>query len=182
MFEYGFHNYEEKVYIKKGNPLPVLPDESPVEASVIDGTSATVGAVSADDLITTVKKGREPKNLFIRTSMSALSAPVEQGQVVGHAYLTVGEGEDAYIIGETDLLATSFVAKKRKPVLESLKLPRFIPLILKIIGVLIGLAVLWVIIIIIKSEKQRRKRRLRRMYGYKGDGITREVRRIKRIK
>ena len=182
MFEYGFHNYEEMVYVKKGDPLPVPEGEDPIVASVIDGTSPTIAAVCADDLITTVKKGKEPKNIFIRTSMSAVSAPVEHGQVIGRAFLTVGEDEKAYIIGETDLLADSFVAKKRKPVFEGLKLPPFVPLILKIIGILIGLAALWVIVVIIRSENQRRKRRLRRMYGYRGDGITREVRRIKRIK
>ena len=179
MFEYGFHNYTHKPFIKAGEELPL---DEPFEIEVKEGVGTTVGAVAAEDIITTVKKDKEAKGLFIRTSVAALTAPVEEGQVIGQAIVTVGEKEDAYVVGETDLLASSFIAKEKKGVFEGIKLPAFLPLALKIGGVLIGLAAAWVIIILVRAENKRRSRRMRRMYGYRGDGITKEVKRIKRIK
>ncbi|MDR2487284.1 MAG: D-alanyl-D-alanine carboxypeptidase, partial [Clostridiales Family XIII bacterium] len=180
LFEYGFHNFEERSFVVRGEPLPLT---ETVFAEVDGGQAATVAALAASDIVSTYRKGKEDGvgGISVETSMSALTAPVEEGQVIGAAFVYVGEGGSRRVLGETDLVAAVAVEKK-KTVFETVKLPTIIPLILKIGGVVLGIAVLWVVIVVVRSEKQRRNRRMRRMNMYRGDSVTREVKRIRRIK
>jgi D-alanyl-D-alanine carboxypeptidase (penicillin-binding protein 5/6) len=187
MFEYGFHNFQERTVVVKGEPLETVDFEVSVEGANVpkgsDSEVVTVGGVAASDIIATIKNNQSDvsKVITVTTSAAALTAPVTKGQVIGHAVVTVGKGNNIQIIGETDLLADTSVEKKKK-LFAGISLPKIIPKILKVVGVIIGIAVLWIVIVIIRSEKQKRDRRNRRMYTTRGDMVTREVKRIKRIK
>ncbi|MDR0817110.1 MAG: D-alanyl-D-alanine carboxypeptidase [Clostridiales Family XIII bacterium] len=189
MFEYGFHNFEERTVVTKGEPLETVEFSAEVTGADIpedsDAETVTVGAVAASDIIAAIKTNQTDiyKNLTIQTTGTALTAPVKEGQIIGHAVVSTGEGDKLIVLGETDLLAAAAVAEKKKEkVFTGIKLPKLIPTILKIAGVIVGLAVIWVVFIIIRSERRRHSRRNRRMYTTRGDMVTREVRRIKRIK
>lgn len=97
LFDYGFANYESKVFVKSG--------EAVGEAAVTGGKKDGVAAVAEKDLVVFGKKGEISGE--VRISCDKVKAPVRKGDAIGKAYV-ISDGET---IAEINLLAAENVEK-----------------------------------------------------------------------
>ena len=100
LFNYGFANYETKVFLAK--------DDITTEVEVVGGKSNTVCAVPQQQIAICCPKGQtEDYNLVIDST--PVKAPLVCGTVVGKATLYNAEGK---AVASTQLIASSDVAAK----------------------------------------------------------------------
>ena len=97
LFDYGFANYESKVFVKSG--------EAVGEATVTGGKKDGVAAVAEKDLVVFGKKGEVSGE--VRISCDKVKAPVRKGDAIGKAYV-ISDGET---IAEINLLSAENVEK-----------------------------------------------------------------------
>jgi len=97
LLDYGFDRYALHTALEPGKEA--------AKVSVRNGEADSVSAIAGEKLAAAVEKG---KKLRLETRAEALSAPVEQGQQIGTAYLKDGEK----VVAQIPLLAKEAVAKK----------------------------------------------------------------------
>jgi len=104
LLNYGFANYESKVYLDTSTPVKVEVTGAKVDA---------FEAVAASKLVAFGKKGKV--DCSVEYQIDKIYAPVKKGQVVGKAVLL----KDGQTIGETDLVSLADV--QRLPYLDNVK-------------------------------------------------------------
>jgi D-alanyl-D-alanine carboxypeptidase (penicillin-binding protein 5/6) len=182
MFEYGFHNFE--------NRQVLAPRGESVELEVTDGEADTVTAVSSGEIIGTFNTS-DTTQVEIKTELfqagaggapvisgTAIAAPVSRGALVGFAVAYL----DGKEIGRSELILADSVAKKEAPpsIIDIFDAGP-VPAILKVVGIVALAGLIWFVILVIRAELKRRRRRARRRGTYGGYYGGREVRRIKRM-
>ncbi len=100
MLNYGFANYESKVYLDKSSKLD--------DVCVAGGKTDSVAIAPQSKLTAFGKKGGENYNLEIEM-YGKVKAPVAEGQAVGRAFLTTADGK---VVAETNLVAANSVEAK----------------------------------------------------------------------
>lgn len=98
LLDYGFREFTRVKLAKKGDKMG--------EADVQNGARLKVDAVAAQDVNFLIPVGRE-ESVDRRIEIRPLTAPVEQGQVIGRAVFTVKGSE----IGAANLVAAQDVQK-----------------------------------------------------------------------
>lgn len=149
LFDYGFANYH-LLTVKKAEELSV-------EVPVLNGREETVVAYPQTDLMVAVTDAEEAQTSYTVHIDDEITAPVNEGQVVGHCTISVG-GKEA---GTIELIAGTSVAAK-PPILDLLK--RVISVAVKVVIYLLKafvvlFCILYLIRIINLSRRKRRRQR-----------------------
>lgn len=102
MFNYGFANYETKVFLDK--------DQTAAEVNVVGGKSKTVNAVAEKRLAVCCEKGKESDYQVIIDCQS-VKAPLSANTVLGKATLVDTKGKEVMstnIVAKTDIAAKTY--------------------------------------------------------------------------
>jgi D-alanyl-D-alanine carboxypeptidase (penicillin-binding protein 5/6) len=170
LFEYGFHNFEPKKVMKKGEDVS--------EVTVANGSEERVKAVSDRDITALFPANGDNKDLKTEVrAEKSVNAPVKKGDNLGGATVYYKETK----IGEVNLLAANDVkATSIKKVFKGAG--RVASIVIKIIIGVVAIFALWLIYSVISSATRRRaKKNVKNFYGTSGY-TSREVKRIRRLK
>lgn len=99
LFDYGFANYQTKIYLKQG-------EIAPQQAEISSGKTKYLNAIADKKLVLFGEKGKKQGDLVIEFNKN-LKAPIKQGDIIGKAMIKDGEK----ILAQTNLLAESDVFK-----------------------------------------------------------------------
>lgn len=99
MFNYGFANYENKVYLNKNDII---------ESNVKNGKINTIKVKAETNLTSFCKKGTDNNEISTITQFDKIVAPVKIGEKVGKAYLI----KNNEVIAETNLISTMNIERK----------------------------------------------------------------------
>ncbi len=99
MFNYGFANFNTKVYLNK---------ETVIETKINNGKSKVLEVKPQNNLTAFLKKGETGEEISVVTEFNKTSAPFYLGETVGTAFL-IKKGE---VIAQTPLISTMDVKKK----------------------------------------------------------------------
>ncbi|MBQ8882009.1 MAG: D-alanyl-D-alanine carboxypeptidase, partial [Clostridia bacterium] len=102
LLNYGFANYERKVFAKGGEKI----DQT---IPVANGKKSSVGGYLSCDLVSFGKKG-DHKNLVVKYEFNNICAPVNANEKIGKAILCNGEKEifSADILSSEDILEKNY--------------------------------------------------------------------------
>ena len=99
LFDFGFANYQSKIYFDKG-------DDIKQKATVLGSKNKTADIIVQDKLVVFGKKGENFGDLVIENDKN-IKAPLKQGDVLGKAYVK----QNDKIIAQTNLISKYDVEK-----------------------------------------------------------------------
>ncbi len=99
LFDYGFANYQSKIYLKQG-------EIASQQAEILSGKAKSVNAIAQENLVLFGEKGKKQGELVIELDKN-IKAPVKKGDVIGKAMIKDGEN----ILAQINLLAENDVLK-----------------------------------------------------------------------
>jgi len=99
LFNFGFANYQSKIYLKKGDDLSQ-------KATVLGSKNKTADVIAQNNLVAFGKKGEILGDLVVEIN-EKIKAPVKQGEILGKAYVK----KDNQIVAQTNLIAKYDVEK-----------------------------------------------------------------------
>jgi len=99
LFDFGFANYQSKIYFHKGDDLKQ-------KATIFGAKNKTADIIAQEKLVVFGKKGEDFGDLVIEIDKN-IKAPLKQGDVLGKAYVK----QNDKIIAQTNLIAKHDVEK-----------------------------------------------------------------------
>ncbi len=99
MFNFGFGNFETRIYLDKNNTM---------QTQVKNGKISAVEVAALDNLAYFGKKGEENGDINVVTEYTKIKAPIKKGDIVGKAFLV----KDGKTLRETELVSLNDIDKK----------------------------------------------------------------------